>query len=179
MMAHRVFSTVLIAIVAASPAAAQVARFEDLADHLNLGDSVSVVDTGGARWRGLVVELTADQIVLGADSRDIALAAADVRRISACCDSLKSGALIGAISGGVVGFLGGYGFADNASVGGRAADGAVLAALFGGMFAGVGVGIDALIPGERVVYVAEGPTVGIAADPVRRTLGVRVTWNLP
>ena len=112
--------------------------FAQLPDHLNVGDTVTVEGTNGAEVRGRVVRMAPDALVVSGPSAERMLDAGGVLRISACCDSLRNGTLIGLGSGAALGALFGAGF--NA----RGDDAIVGALIFGGIGAGLGIGLDAL-----------------------------------
>ena len=143
------------ALAAPAPAAAQapVTSFDQLNTRLKPGDTVWVTDGQGREVKGRINSLAPDS--LGVDAGGFrTFSAGDVTMIHLReGDSLANGALIGLAVGGV-----GTGLACLASADGRDEGWCVLAALvYGGIGTGIGVGIDALIPGKKLVaYRAPG-----------------------
>jgi hypothetical protein len=159
------------ALAVPAPSAAQepVTSFDQLNTRLKPGDTVWVTDAQGRAVKGKIQALAPDSLLLKGDGART-IAADDVRIITERRrDSLANGALIGLAVGGV-----GTGVACLASTEGPDQDWCLLAALvYGGIGAGIGVGIDALIPGKkRVAYRAPG-TPGAA--PARISLAPIVT----
>jgi hypothetical protein len=146
--------------------------FAQLPDHLNVGDTVTVEAADGAEVRGRVVRMAPDAIVVTGTSDERMVDASGVLRISACCDSLQNGALIGLGSGALFGVLVAAGFSDN----GADEDAIVGALLFGGIGAGLGVGLDALVSSDRLIYKVPTVTPRARVGPRGGAVGVTVTW---
>ena len=167
-----------------SLAAAQepVRDFDQLNTRLKPGDTVWVTDTQGREVKGKVQALAPDAITLKGDGPRT-FAAGDVRLISERRnDSLANGALIGLGVGGGLGLVGCLASAESSDAGWCA----VAAAAYGGIGAAIGVGIDALIPGKKLVaYRAPGTPgstgsararLSIAPVVTRRAKGVAVAF---
>ena len=143
------------ALAVPAPCAAQepVRDFSQLNTRLKPGDTIWVTDGQGREVKGRINSLAPDS--LGVDAGGFrTFSAGEVSMIQLRQgDSLGNGALIGLAVGGV-----GTGLACLASTEGPDQDWCLLAALvYGGIGAGIGVGIDALIPGKkRVAYRAPG-----------------------
>jgi len=132
----RIAITVCVALVLASPAAAQE-RFKDV--WVTQSDSGDIV-------RGRIVELSGESLsILTPDNRRVDLPMARILRIEAQGDSLKNGAIIGAA------VLGGLSFAacQGASGGGQCATVLLFNTAFGGL---MGAGLDALNGGRSTLY---------------------------
>jgi hypothetical protein len=169
------------ALAAPAPAAAQapVTSFDQLNTRLKPGDTIWVTDSQGREVKGRIDSLAPDS--LGVDAGGFrTFSASEVSVIQLRQgDSLANGALIGLAVGGV-----GTGLACLASADGLDEGWCVLAALvYGGIGAGIGVGIDALIPGKKLVaYRAPGPAgptearLSIAPVITPRAKGVAVSF---
>ena len=143
------------ALAAPAPCAAQkpVTSFDQLDTRLKPGDTVWITDAQGREVKGNIQALAPEAITLKGDG-PTTFVAGDVRLISERRrDSLANGALIGLAVGGV-----GTGLACLAGTEGPDQDWCLVAALaYGGIGAAIGVGIDALIPGKKLVaYRAPG-----------------------
>ena len=140
-----------LAAPALAAAQAPVTSFDQLNTRLKPGDTIWVTDGQGREVKGKVQALAPDAVMLKGDGSRT-LATGDVRVIRMREDnSLRSGALIGLGVGVVLGTLSVAAFE---GTGGDYAWGAVIG---GAICAGVGVGVDALIPGKkRVAYRAPG-----------------------
>ena len=169
------------ALAAPAPAAAQapVTSFDQLNTRLKPGDTVWVTDAQGREVKGRIESLGPDALTLkGGHGRTFA--AGDVRFITERGrDSLKNGAIIGAVPGVVMG-LAMAGLDENNSAG----DFVAIAVMFGGLGAAIGVGFDALVPGEKVVsYRAPGSAgpsharLSIAPVVTRRAKGVAMAFS--
>jgi hypothetical protein len=167
-------------LLAFALAAAQepVRDFSQLNTRLKPGDTIWVTDGQGREVKGRIDSLAPEAITLKGDG-PTTFVAGDVRLISERRrDSLANGALIGLAVGGV-----GTGLACLASADGQDEGWCGLAALvYGGIGAGIGVGIDALIPGKKLVaYRAPGsagsPQSRLSIAPVvaPRAKGVAVS----
>ena len=155
-----ILAAMLFAGALPSPARAQepATSLADLQQWVRIGDRVTVTDASGHRLTGRIAGLKPDSIALVGDSvvRDIVrdFAQADVFEITRRePDSLRNGALIGLGVGGGLFFLlavssGGCGYESDCT-------GMILlgTAFYAGVGAGIGVGIDALVPGrESVIF---------------------------
>ena len=115
--------------------------------------TVYVLDDTGQETTGKFLRLDADSLFVLVDGRERRFEAARVRRLAKRGDSLKNGLHIGAIIGAVLGWFG----VDDSSGGRRAASVAGIA----GVYAGVGLGIDALRQGRTTLYEAPGSGSGL------------------
>jgi hypothetical protein len=143
----------LLLAVALAAAQEPVRDFSQLNTRLKPGDTVWVTDAQGREVKGEIVDLAPDSLTLKAGpARRFGPADATLIR-QRRHDPLWNGALIGFAVGGGLG-LGLGNFSGSWSWG----DAAVGALMIGAIGAGIGVGIDALIPGRKVVaYRAPGP----------------------
>jgi hypothetical protein len=146
----------LVLLPALAGAQEPVKSFDQLNTRLKVGDKVWVTDAQGREVPGKIHSLSPDALTLSADGAKT-LAAGDVGLIrERRPDSLKNGAWIGLAVGG--------GLALGACLGSTEGSGdsgwcAVAFGFYGALGAGLGVGIDALIPGKKlVVYRAPGST---------------------
>jgi len=163
-----------VAVTAACGAARAplTTTFAQLPDHLNVGDTVTVEATDGAEVRGRVVRMAPDAIVVRGPSAERMVDASGVLQVSACCDSLQNGTLIGLGSGAAFGVFFAAGFSDN----GAGEDAIVGALIFGGIGAGLGVGLDALVRSDRLIYRAPAVTPRARFGPRGGAVGITVTW---
>ena len=137
----------------AAPARAQgVAQsFTELRLLIRAGDMVTLTGVKGDDVRGRVESLTATSLVLARDGRLQTWSEADVVSIrQRRGDSLGNGALIGFGVG--VGTVLVSALADDSLRQNDYGFVAVAAGLYGGIGAGIGVGIDALIAREYVIF---------------------------
>jgi hypothetical protein len=170
-----------VALAAPAPCAAQepVRDFSQLNTRLKPGDTIWVTDAQGREVKGRINSLAPDS--LGVDAGGFrTFSAGEVSMIQLRQgDSLGNGALIGLAVGGV-----GTGLACLASTEGPDQNWCLLAALvYGGIGAGIGVGIDALIPGKKLVAYRAPRTPGssqarlsIAPVITPRAKGVAVSF---
>jgi hypothetical protein len=174
-----ILAAALVAMPAISAAQEPVKSFDQLNTRLKPGDTVWVTDAQGREVKGKIQALAPEAITLKGDG-PTTFVAGNVRLISERRrDSLANGALIGLAVGGV-----GTGLACLAGTEGPDQDWCLVAALaYGGIGAGIGVGIDALIPGRKVVmYRAPGtpgsPQSRLSIAPVvtPRAKGVAVSF---
>ena len=174
------FVLALLCLSASAMAQEPVRDFTQLNTRLKPGDTVWVTDAAGREVKGRIVDLAPGGVTVKSDvSRTYG--PADVNLIhERRPDSLKNGALIGLGIGG--GLVLGLCLAGEASEG----DGwcALAAGIYGGAGAAIGVGIDALIPGKKIVaYRAPGssgaPSARVSFAPVitPRARGVAVLFS--
>ena len=115
-----------------------------------------ITDATGSRTQGKLSELTGSSMVLNVAGALRQFRGSDVDTIAKRGpDSLKNGALTGmAIGSGLaVLAIGASGISSQ-----HAGWAALAALLYGGVGAGIGVGFDALIEGDRVIYARSGST---------------------
>jgi hypothetical protein len=169
-----------LSLAAPAPCGAQepVRDFSQLNTRLRPGDTVWVTDAQGREVKGRILSLNTDALTLEGGNRT-SFGAPDVSTIQVRRnDSLGNGALIGLGVGGGLTLV-----ACLVSVESRDAGWCVAAAaVYGGVGAGIGVGIDALIPGKKILaYRAPAPggappaRLSIAPVVTPRTKGVAVS----
>ena len=107
----RIGSTVLGAIglflVIAGSAGAQES-FTDVQRTLQPGDTVDLTDASGTKTRGSVTGVQPSALRLAVAGVEREWTASDVKEIRRRGDSVKNGAIIGAVAGGVLGGIGGW-----------------------------------------------------------------------
>ena len=168
-------------LLAFALAAAQepVRDFTQLNTRLRAGDTVWVTDAQGREVKGKIAAIGADALTLGGGSGRT-FGATDVATIrSRETDTLRSGALIGL----GVGAASGLALCAAAEASGPS-DYAWCGAIFGAVGAGIGVGIDALTPGRKIVaYRAPGaagaPSARLSIAPfvTPRAKGLAVAYS--
>jgi hypothetical protein len=174
-----VLAAVSLLLAVASAAAQEPVRdFSQLNTRLRPGDTIWVTDAQGREVKGQILSLAPDQLTLEGGARTFA--GPDVKAISVRRgDSLRNGALIGmGVGGGLV--------AVGCLAAGEEGDGAWCVAgalIYAGIGAGIGVGIDALIPGKKIVaYRAPGSgsvshaRLSIAPVVTRRSKGLALSF---
>lgn len=123
---------------------AQEAAFEDV-------KPVIVHRDNGEEIRGRLVRLDAETLSVLVDGRRLDLPASSVLQLDSGSDSIRNGALIGAIFGGAVcALVCGQGLDDSSML----PVGIAINAVFWG---GIGAGIDALVPGRTTIYRRPAP----------------------
>ena len=147
---------VLILVAATADAQELAGTFDQLRVLVKPGDTLTVVDKAGQRVQGKVSSLSSSALNLTVSGTPRQFFDTDVDTIEKRgADSLRNGALIGLAIGGGLGAVAGYAIAvDDGVAGGFAA---VAAMMYGGIGAGIGTGIDALIEGHRVIYARSTP----------------------
>jgi hypothetical protein len=172
------------ALAAPGPALAQepVRSFDQLNTRLKPGDTVYVTDAQGREIKGRILSLGTDALALEGGGRTYG--PADVATIQVHrADSLRNGALIGlGIGSGLA--LAGCLAAELSEGDSEHAGWCVLgAAVYGGVGASIGIGIDALIPGKKIVaYRAPGSAglsharLSVAPVVTPRAKGVAVSF---
>lgn len=148
-----------------------VLTFDHLADRLNAGDRVRVVDAAGRDRTGAIAALTADYLALarggGATER---IARAEVREVwMRGHDGVRNGALLG-FAGVAASYCALAVSWDNAQQCG------VPALFLGGLGAGLGALVDAAITRQAVVFRAEA-AVTLRLQPARGGVAARATWS--
>jgi len=156
---------VVLTFVLGAASAADAQELASSLDQLRVlvkpGDVVTVTDTAGHEMKGSIAELSPTSLVLlvGADRHEVP--AADLSVVSQRKpDSLANGAKWGFAVGAGLGLLA---FASIASEYEGADVGWGLAAvlLYGGIGSGVGVGLDAMISSDQVIFARRGVAVSL------------------
>lgn len=147
----RILAIVSLVLLTHSWARAQepTDTFDQLGALVKPGETLTITDSMGKRTRGKLTDLSTTSLMLDVSRKSHAFAPADIDTIEKR-DSLGNGALIGfAIGAGLASILG---FTSSEA----RDEGAALilfgALVYGGAGAGIGVGIDALGKGLRVIY---------------------------
>jgi hypothetical protein len=151
------------------PRVGQARSFEQLQVFVQQGDSVSLRESSGGEVSARVAGLTPTELVLIIDGQRRAFEPNDAIRISQRRgDSLANGTWLG--------FGIGAGFAliavgmDNSDFFDGAGWALLAAGVYGGMGAGIGVGVDALIRRRQVIYDHPAAASTVAIVPL---LGVK------
>ena len=170
-MFPRAAALVLLLMLPARPLAQTVLTFDHLADQLNAGARVWIVDTAGREHTGAVAALGRDVIALarggGATER---FAHAEVREVwMRRHDPVRNGALIGfaAVGASYCALAVSW---DNAQQCG------VPAVFLGGLGAGIGALVDAAITRREIVFRARPVTVAVWPVSAGFGAGVAMRW---
>jgi hypothetical protein len=161
-------------LVVCGTASAQTSA-NHLRDQVKEGQKVAVTDEQGRELRGRILNLTADSLTLADRGRREAVQYDQIVKIDRV-DDLRNGALIGLGVG-----LGLFALeavaSSEAGLTLTPAGYLVVGALYGGLGAGAGAGIDALIGGTRNIYqrgrstrISLAPSIG--RDRVRASIGI-------
>jgi len=154
------------------------------------GRTVIVVDDREQQTRGRVVRLTPDELTVRVNGTSQSFATSRVARVFLAGDSLKNGALIGLVTGAVIGAAAGtqstcgdfWTGVRPCSGSEKAGQALAAGAVFGGLGAALGAGIDAMIPGRTLVYQRTQHTSGATTSlmptigPSGAGLTMRVSW---
>ncbi len=170
----------LFSMVAQTGTAQEIAgSFEQLQVLVKPGDTVTVRDATGVETKGTIAALSSSTLALLAAGTRLELSENDVSTIEQRrSDSLANGALIGFASG--AGASAALMIAIGAEEGEEIEVGFALMAIgiYGAIGTGIGVGIDALIKKEHVIFrrqPTKGLQVGVAPWLTRHQKGVLVT----
>jgi hypothetical protein len=171
----RISAAVTIALFLVCGTAAGQTSANDLRDRLKEGQKVDVTDEQGRELRGRIVNLTADSLTLtrGADRQLVPYA--QIVKIDRV-DDLRNGALVGLGVGLGLFALDAVVSSEN-GITLNPAGYLVIGALYGAAGAGAGVGIDALIGGNRNIYQRGGSTrislvPSIGRDRIGAAIGI-------
>lgn len=161
---------------------------DTIRQRVNEGQKVRILDDQGREWQGRIAALTPEDLTLVTDDRQRRdLPYRTILRIDRPHDSLANGALIGFAAGAAFGLMAVIS-EDNAdcdpgvffSCGDPPAAAYVVApAVLGGLGAGAGVAIDALIRREPNLFHRNGGRRVTVAPVVKRSvrgLAVAVSW---
>ena len=154
-----------LAMITVAPCAAAqeiAGSFDQLRVLVKPGDRIRVTDTGGRETLGTIADLGSSSLTLiGANGRrDLSQNDIDTIR-QRRSDSVANGAKWGFVVGLGLGALAGAALASGD--GNPAAFMVPLVALaYGGLSVGVGVGIDAMISSEQVIYARRSSAIGLS-----------------
>jgi len=154
-------------------------NLDELRLKVRVGDTIYLTDQSGRERSGRIVDLTPTLLTASFDGVPREFQESGILKIrKRQADSLWAGALIGGAIG--VGFgIAVASFSEDCShsTGSSACAGPVLAMT--GMSAAIGIGIDALIQGKKVIY--ETRRVSLRASPLvaPRAVGVQLSVRLP
>jgi hypothetical protein len=158
----------LLCFAGPNAAAQEAQSFEQLKLLVKPGDKIYVTDSSGIITKGKIGGLTTSTLTLLSDKKTLDLSEKDVSRIRQWRhDSLKNGTLIGLGVGVGLGLIGTIAYCNDGwgDCGGEAV---AVVAIWGGLGAGIGVGVDALIPSKQTVYI--GPRAASNRIKIRPVL---------
>lgn len=173
------WGVLLLAAASAPTAAAQelAGSFDQLRVLVKPGDTIRVTDGAGQEARGRIATLTSTSLELLVAGNRRNFLESDVRTIRhRRSDPLANGAKWGFGIGAALGLLGGLAVA--AEYEDSAAAVPLVALFYGGLGAGIGVGIDAMISSEQVIFSKTTTTSTQAtlwSVTPRRRMGLRVS----
>lgn len=146
-------AAVLILVAGTAEAQELAGTFDQLRVLVKPGDKLTVIDGSGQRVEGKVSSLSGSALGLTVSGKTRQFLNTDIDTIEKRgSDSLRNGALTGFAIGGLIGAAGMIGLAEGTDH--VVAYVAVGALMYGGIGAGIGTGIDALIEGRRVIYAS-------------------------
>jgi len=152
--------------------------FDQLRVLVKAGDKVRVADATGHETSGKIADLSPTALALIVDGQRHEILAHDISTIrQRRSDTLATGAKVGFGIGAGLGLLIASQVAseyDEVGAGGVAA----ISLLYGALGTGVGVGIDALISREQVIYAAPARTVAATAAVRIRPLLTRTRQGI-
>jgi hypothetical protein len=169
-------TTVLLMLIAAPCVAAGqgiAESFDQLRVLVQVGDKVRIADATGRETSGKLADLSPTGLALLVDGERREFDAGDVSTVrQRRDDSFANGAKIGFGIGAGIGLLGGVAMA---SVYDEIGPAQIIAIsfMYGALGAGMGVGMDALITREQVIYAARTPTTAAPAAVKIRPLFTR------
>jgi hypothetical protein len=154
-MITRALIVLVLCVAAPTAAAAQgiATTFQELRLLVRPGDNVTVTDVSGREVSGKITDLSASSLALMVDGqprewRETEVATIRQRR----GDSLGNGALIGLGIGAGVTAIGIAILANGDTYDVNGGEAALVTAIYGGLGAAIGTGIDALITRRQVVF---------------------------
>jgi hypothetical protein len=156
------------ACIATADAQEVAGSFDQLRVLVKPGDTITVTDDAGRETTGRIGELSSSSLALlvGDQRRD--LQASDINTIrQRRSDPLANGAKWGFGIGASLGLLAGLAVLNEYDNGDSAAFVVFASLLYGGIGAGVGVGIDAMIAGNQVIYARRSASAArFGAKPI-------------
>ena len=147
---------------------AQASLLEDLARRVNLNDQLRVEDQSGGRTTGRLTRLTADEITLQTAGGEKHFTREAVRQVAVRRRPLRTAVLIGAGVGAATGAVAACTDSDRE----ECADSPILA---GGVGAGLGLAVGALMHRTTTVFPEPEKRTFIVPAISRGVVGVRVS----
>jgi hypothetical protein len=135
--------------------------------------TVFVLDDRGVETRGLLLKLDDEAVVVLVGSEQRWFETRRVNKITRRGDSLRNGAIAGAVFGACMGVFA-AGMSDCPSHGGCAGFRILAVPLSAAFYTALGTGIDAMVQGRTVIYQA--PALRIAADQKGASVGLTLRW---
>ncbi len=140
--------------------------------------TVFVTDDCGVETRGKLLRLDDEAVVVLVDGERRRTEMGRVSRVTRRGDSLKNGAIAGALVGAAIGVLT-SGLVDcsddTGQIGGcGAGTRSVMVAVSAALYASIGTSIDALVQGRTVIYQA--PAARIAVGTTGGSVAMRLGW---
>ena len=129
--------------------------------------TVFVLDDQGAEYRGKLIRVDADELVMRVNATERTFKRDAIRRVQKRGDSLKNGAIIGALTGAGLGALSGAFAGCPDCIG--------VALLSVGIYTAIGVGLDAAIQGRTLLYEASAGTPKIQPGGIT-ALAFSIRW---
>jgi hypothetical protein len=145
----------VITAMAAAPAVAQekATTLDQLRVLVSRGDRIKVTDADGHELKGRLEGLSGSELALRVGDSERRLKESEIRTIRVRKDdSLADGAWWGFATGGALGLL--VGLSIYREVGAGVVP--LVTGLYGGIFAGIGVGLDAMVTHDRTIYNSLG-----------------------
>lgn len=181
---HLYGTAALALLLTTSTAEAQqlAGTFNQLVVLVKPGDTVTVTDAAGNQVRGRIEALSSSSMALLVSGMRRELREAEISTIrQRRSDPLKNGALWGFGVGAGLGTMAGLAIAGDCSDCLKGWFVPFAAAFYGGIGAGIGVGIDALVEGQQVIYARAQPSsarLTLAPLLARNRKGVLMSWRL-
>lgn len=150
-------STVILALLHASRVTVDAQEIAGSFDQLRVlvkpGDKITVTDDAGREVTGSIAELSPSSLALVAGGQRRSLQATDINTIrQRRSDSLANGAKWGFGVGAGLGLLAGLAMAEAYGESDAGAMVVIGALVYGGIGAGIGVGVDAMNSANQVIY---------------------------
>jgi hypothetical protein len=170
----------VISVTATAGANAQevASSIEQLRVLVRPGSEVRVTETNGTETKGTIQGFDGSSLHLRVKGGQRVLDESEIRTVTQRRDdSLRNGARNGFITGAVFGALAALSMAGEAEPGWNAVFIPFAVAAYGGIGAGIGVGVDAMIRSDEIVFDSEWKrtsTAAIAPIVERGRTGVRV-----
>jgi hypothetical protein len=153
--------------------------FQELRLLVGPGDTVTLVDPTGQKVSGKITDLSASSLAMMVDGRPREWRETDVVTITQRRgDSLGNGALIGLGVGAALAGIGSAVYAANTVGDTGGGEVAAVIAIYGGIGAGIGTGVDALIAKPRLIFdrrAGAGVSLTIAPEIGRARAGARLS----